>query len=162
MKKDTHCSYCGTVFEAENYPKNCSHCGQITYINPLPVAVTLLTVGKGLLVLKRNIEPQKGHWALPGGFMEIGETWQQAVVRELQEETNIEISAEKVQFFDLLSNPQGTVMLVFGLIQTPEHFALPDFKGNEEVSELAVITEFQELAFPLHTEAVRNFFKISS
>ena len=76
------------------WPRVCAACGTIAYRNPLPVAVALLPVfdarGTGLVVITRTIEPQRGGVALPGGFVDLGETWQKAVVRELKEETGIE------------------------------------------------------------------------
>ncbi|MBI5059207.1 NUDIX domain-containing protein [candidate division KSB1 bacterium] len=67
----------------------CPDCGLIVYMNPLPsVAAILYSAGRVLLV-RRGIEPGKGLWGLPGGFVERGETTQQALVREVEEETGL-------------------------------------------------------------------------
>lgn len=67
----------------------CPDCGHVVYLNPVPsVAVILFREGRVLLV-RRNIEPAIGLWCLPGGFIEAGETAEQAVVREVQEETGL-------------------------------------------------------------------------
>ncbi len=69
---------------------HCKSCGWINYKNPLPVVSCLISNKKGeVLLIKRGIEPCKGHWALPGGFMEIDETPEEAGKRELFEETGI-------------------------------------------------------------------------
>jgi 8-oxo-dGTP diphosphatase len=68
----------------------CSRCGWINYENPLPVAVAVVRQNKKILLIKRGIEPQKGRWALPSGFIEIEETPQEACLRELKEETSLE------------------------------------------------------------------------
>lgn len=161
-QKDSHCSYCGTPFSpAAGWPRSCAACGGITYRNPLPVAVALLPVraaaGTGLVVVRRAIEPGRGLLALPGGFVDLGETWQQAVVRELDEETGIEASADDVRLADALSGDTGH-LLVFGLL--PERAAedLPPVVATEETDDREILLAPAELAFPLHTEAVRNWF----
>src|SRR5262249_5363224 len=104
-KKNAHCSYFGNAFtEDPPWPRVCAYCRRISYLNPLPVAVVLLPVGNGLLCVRRAIEPGKGQLALPGGFIDINETWQQAAARELFEETHVRIAPEELRVFDALSS----------------------------------------------------------
>lgn len=155
LKKDTYCSFCGNKHTSENYPKDCQNCRTITYINPLPVAVILLPVDDELLVIRRNIPPV-GRLALPGGFIEVGETWQRAGQRELFEETGIEITHEEIQLFDVKSAPDGTV-LIFGIADKKTKDQIT-FTDNDETQEVAFISEAVELGFPLHTEVVKKYF----
>ena len=69
----------------------CSQCGFTVYQNPAPAVGVIITNHNRLLLAKRNIEPFKHDWDLPGGFVDIGETPEQACVRELLEEANLEI-----------------------------------------------------------------------
>lgn len=165
MKKpvrDSHCSSCGAPYRPTgDWPRTCADCGTTAYRNPLPVAVALLPVrdaqGGGLVVITRAIEPRLGGTALPGGFIDHGEDWQQAVVRELNEETGIEVSPGQVRLADALSSPAGHLLL-FGLL--PEHAAgnLPPSAPTNETTGWHLLREPAELAFPLHTEAVRRWF----
>ncbi len=68
----------------------CGDCSKILYENPLPAtcAVTFDDTGRVLLT-RRAVEPEIGEWCLPGGFIEIDETPQECVLRELYEETGI-------------------------------------------------------------------------
>lgn len=69
----------------------CQRCGWINYKNPLPVAVCVAKDKKNkVFVAKRNLKPGKNKWALPGGFIESGETPEFACLRELKEETGLE------------------------------------------------------------------------
>jgi ADP-ribose pyrophosphatase YjhB (NUDIX family) len=133
-------------------------CSNISYLNPLPVGVTLLPVDDGLLCIRRTIEPARGQIALPGGFLEVGESWQQGCARELLEETGIAISADEVQLFRTHSAVREGLLLVFGLASPRRSAELPAFVANEEVGETIVITEAIELAFPLHTQVMREYF----
>ncbi len=158
LKKNSHCSYCGNPFaEEQPWPRLCSHCGKVTYINPLPVSVILLPVNAGLLVVRRAIEPRKGFLALPGGFIGMGESWQEAGVREVFEETGIRIQSQDIDDFRVLSAPDGT-LLVFGLASTLAAEDLPDFIPNDEASEIVVINTPQKLAFSLHTQVIQEYF----
>jgi ADP-ribose pyrophosphatase YjhB (NUDIX family) len=157
-KRNTYCSFCGTAFNLEIYPKKCETCSNTTYINPLPIAVALVPIGKGLLAVRRNIEPKKGMIALAGGFIELGESWQAAAVREVWEETGIKLDIETVSLFDTLSAPDGTV-LVFGLFSPKNLMELPNFQSNSETQEICIIDEnTEELAFPLHTQVMKKYF----
>jgi ADP-ribose pyrophosphatase YjhB (NUDIX family) len=154
-----HCSYCGHAYAADQpWPRRCGHCQNVTYRNPLPVAVLLLPVGQGLLVVQRAIEPRKGEWALPGGFVDYGETWQQAAARELQEETSITTAAAAIRTHGVHSTPDGRMILIFGVAPAQRSEDLPSFHPTAETLALDVIRGPRELAFPLHTEAVREYF----
>lgn len=157
MKQHSHCSYCGRPFAAEqSWPRQCANCGNRAYRNPLPVGVILLPVGDGLLVVRRNIDPGRGRLALPGGFIELPETWQEAGARELLEETGIPISAEDVELFRVYSAPDDTI-LIFGL--APQWIGpLPPFDANGESSERVIVTQPCPLAFSLHTRVVDEYF----
>ena len=157
-KKNSHCSYCGQPFpDAQPWPRTCALCGATSFVNPLPVAVVLLPVDGGLLLVRRSIEPQKGELALPGGFIGLGETWQEAGARELFEETGVRIDAAELRDFRALSAPEG-MLLVFGLARARTAAELPSFVANEEVSECALLLEPQTLAFPLHTQVAAEYF----
>src|SRR3990167_3031559 len=66
----------------------CEVCG---FRNPKGCATAIILNKGRVLVLKRNEEPFKGQWDLPGGFMSEGETSEQAVIREMKEELGVEI-----------------------------------------------------------------------
>lgn len=156
--RGSHCTCCGTGFAADaGWPRRCAGCGQMSFQNPVPVAVLLLPVGAGLLVVRRGIEPGKGELALPGGYIDLGETWQEAAARELLEEAAVAIEPEQVVEFRVRS-VRGGPLLVFGLGPRLQPDELPGFVPNPEVTERLVIEGPRELAFPLHTEAAAAYF----
>ncbi|MET9957126.1 NUDIX domain-containing protein [Streptomyces sp. NPDC006339] len=160
----SHCPSCGTHYPAGSaaaWPRTCAACGTTAYRNPLPVAVALLPVtgacGTALVAITRTIPPQSGRAALPGGFIDFGEDWKEAVVRELREETGIEAAAGDVRLADALSSPAGHLLL-FGLLPPRPAHALPPSAPTDETSGHHLLYGPEDLAFPLHTEAVRRFF----
>jgi 8-oxo-dGTP diphosphatase len=160
----SYCSYCGSRYEPNTpWPRICAGCGETTWLNPLPVAVALLPVEgddgrRGVVVVRRDIEPARGELALPGGFIEVGESWQEATVRELREETGLLAAAGDVRLFAVHSAPLGTIN-IFGLLPTQSAGDLPPSAPTEEATEWVVLTRPQPLAFSTHTQAMAEYFE---
>ncbi len=90
----------------------CSTCQVIFYQNPKIVVATLPSHEGGLVLIRRGIEPGYGLWGYPGGFMELGETVEEAAIRETLEETGYEI--ELGHSVGIYSRPNaGVVVLAF-------------------------------------------------
>jgi ADP-ribose pyrophosphatase YjhB (NUDIX family) len=157
--RNSHCSFCGAAFTGgQPWPRTCAACGNTSYLNPLPVAVLVLPVEGGrVLVVRRAVEPRRGELALPGGFIDLGESWQEAAVRELREETGVVVDAGEVRLFDVISAPDGT-LLVFGVGPRVAADALPPVVATAETSEWLLIDGPRELAFSLHTRVVAAYF----
>jgi ADP-ribose pyrophosphatase YjhB (NUDIX family) len=113
----------------------------------------------GVVVVRRDIEPFRGDIALPGGFIETGESWQEAAVRELREETGLQAEAGEVQLFDVHSSFRGYSLLVFGLLPPRLADDLPPSAPTEEATEWLVLTEPARLAFPTHTDVMAIYFQ---
>jgi ADP-ribose pyrophosphatase YjhB (NUDIX family) len=160
-----HCGSCGTAF-AGNQPihtRTCQNCGRTSYKNPLPVAVVLVPVqlendGLGLLCIRRSIPPKQGQLALPGGFIAYGESWQAGAVREVQEETGLQLQAETIRLARVHSAPDSTI-LIFGIAPIQPASILETLTTSSETSEITVLETFAELAFPLHTTVAEEFFE---
>lgn len=158
----SHCSYCGCAYpERAGWPRVCPACGQMVWRNPIPVAVAIQPVrteaGTGVVVVRRDIEPARGQLALPGGYIEYGEDWRDALVRELFEETGLTAAASTVRLFDVHSAPFGGVVVIFGSLPPRPAAELPRPAPTAEASEWLVVTEPTELAFDTHTQVLAAF-----
>jgi ADP-ribose pyrophosphatase YjhB (NUDIX family) len=94
----------------------CPHCGGAIerYKNPLPTVDIIIETGAGIVLIKRKNQPYG--WALPGGFVDYGETLEAAAVREAKEETSLDV--ELISQFRAYSDPSRdprhhTISIVF-------------------------------------------------
>lgn len=72
----------------------CDDCGFVNYVNPRVVVGAVATWDDQFLLVKRAIEPRKGFWTIPAGFLEVGETVEAGAVRETWEEARAHIAVD--------------------------------------------------------------------
>ena len=95
------CPKCGSEdFEIHSpLSRHCNHCGFTYYQNPCSSTAAFILNSKGeLLVARRGKEPAIGTLDLPGGFVDNGESGEQAIIREIKEETGLDIKEVKYLF----------------------------------------------------------------
>lgn len=157
--KFAHCTFCGARFtRGQPWPRRCAACGETSYQNPKPVAVAVQPVGAGLLVVRRGIAPARDHLALPGGYIDVGESWQAAATRELFEEVGLKVDPASARLFDTVSAPDGT-LLVFALLPPlPDAAPLPPPTVNDESLGWEVLDGPTELGFGIHTAVANRYF----
>ncbi|MER5639986.1 NUDIX domain-containing protein [Kitasatospora sp. NPDC002227] len=161
----SHCHWCGTPYPSGTveWPRTCPGCAEISYRNPLPVVVVLLPVNtpdgkQSLVVIGRTIEPGLGELALPGGYLDYGETWQQGAVRELREETGILADPAEVTLVSTDSDAAGGFLCLFGLLPARDLAELPPSAPTDETDGWQLATADTPLAFPFHTRTAAAFF----
>ncbi len=128
-----HCSRCGAPLALTPLPEEsrdrlaCVACGSVAYVNPRLVVTTIPVTDDGRAILiRRGIEPGRGWWAQPGGFLEVDETVTEGAVRETLEETGLLVEPGRI--VGLYSRLEAAVVtLVFEarvvggeIIETPE------------------------------------------
>jgi 8-oxo-dGTP diphosphatase len=119
----SHCQYCGTELEEKHAEGKerpyCPSCDRILWQNAEPVAAVVLRRGDEILFVKRGIEPGKGEWSLPAGFLEYEEEPDQAAARELEEETGLRVEPSDLEIFETMNIErfpgQRLVALVFSV-----------------------------------------------
>lgn len=165
--RDSHCSYCGARFtEQKLWPRKCFICWNESYKNPIPIVVALVSVHQrgvaaqcGWLVEQRGIEPEKGGWALPSGYVDFNERWEDAVVRELQEEVGLTTKPEDWSIHKIVKSNQGN-MLIFCTHKTGVYRDEINFVPNTEVLgiEFPILPEHMTLCFPSHNEVWAEYY----
>lgn len=157
----TFCSFCGSAHVVtDRWPRECGYCHNTAWGNPIPVAVAIQPIiYGGVVVIRRNIEPGKGGLALPGGFMDNNESWQQSCSRELFEETGIKNEVAGILPFRIHGVPRkGNMIVLFGVMKPLYEAALPPFVPNDEVSERLVVYKPTPLIFETHQETLTDFY----
>ncbi len=157
------CSHCGhpvtvRVPEGDHRPRHvCESCGTIHYQNPKIVAGCVPEYQGRILLCRRAIEPRRGFWTIPAGFMENGETTQDAARRESIEEAlaDVEIGS-LLAVVHVLHADQVHVMFRARLAQ-------PEFGVGEESLEVKLCDEsgipWDEIAFRSVDFALRRYLE---
>lgn len=154
------CSFCGGKLSQKKLEGKsrlvCESCGKIHYKNPVPTVDAIVEMGEGVLLIKRKNPPYG--WALPGGFVDYGETLEEAIKREVREESNLEI--EDLRQFHTYSAPDRdprchTISTVF----IARGKGSP--KAGDDAKEVRVFFEEnlpQDMAFD-HGEILKDYFR---
>jgi ADP-ribose pyrophosphatase YjhB (NUDIX family) len=91
---------CGhPLIDADKFGKTrrfCEACGYIHFRDPKVAAVLFITDGERVLMVRRAVDPQKGKWALPAGYIDYGEDPREAAIREAREETGLDVRISRL------------------------------------------------------------------
>lgn len=146
------CSECGApvehrVPEGDNMPRYvCDRCQTIHYHNPRIVAGALATSGDRILLCRRAIEPRLGYWTLPAGFMENGETIEEAAARETDEEARARVEFHGLYTIINVPHINQVHMMYRGSLVDEAHEPGPESLATDLVHVDDI--PWQELAFP--------------
>jgi ADP-ribose pyrophosphatase YjhB (NUDIX family) len=159
------CSHCGGelkhAFADGRERPVCSRCGNIAYMNPLPCVAAVLVRDGRVLLVKRNIEPGLGEWGLPAGFMEWGESPEEALKREVLEETSLHCdSLQLITVCSEIIEPYGHVVIL-GYTADSDHG--DPFPGDDaEKAEFFQLNSHPELAFVTHRKILKTYLSFMS
>jgi 8-oxo-dGTP diphosphatase len=154
------CPLCAAPLGREAVPPDqreqavCPHCRFVFYLNPKLVAGTIPEQDGRILLTRRAINPGRGLWTFPGGFVDFGETVTDAALRETFEETGLRV--ELTGLLNVYSYPGAPVIIVYRarvtggtLTECVENDALEWRKPSE--------IPWNGLAFPSTREALRDW-----
>lgn len=157
------CTECGGTLELR-IPEHddrerhvCGSCAHVHYVNPRLIVCAIPTWQDRVLLCKRAIEPRYGTWTLPGGFMELGESTQEAAARETREEAgaNIEVH-ELYSLFNVIHIDQVHLFFRASLLT-------PDYTAGIESLDVGLFREpevpWDNIAFPAVAATLRQYFR---
>lgn len=162
MQKKIFCHFCGKRLVEKTVNGNtrlfCEQCNQPIYENPIPAScLVVIDKKERVLLVKRSVEPKKGVWCLPGGFMELGETPELAALRELKEETGLSGQIEMLLGITSNNSPlYDTVFMVGYLVKNYSGL----LKSGDDASEAAYFhpDDLPEIAFESHKKFIRIYY----
>lgn len=163
----THCPACGALrTEPGENPLRCNKCGFVFHFGPITAVAAIVTDSEDrVLFLRRAKEPGKGKLGMPGGFVDIGESLETALVREVMEESNL----TAIEWAYLVSFPndyqyRGTVVSVTDMFFICRVESFDELKPQE-----GEVTSFEfhrpkpevlaEMAFASNRKALEYFLK---
>ena len=156
-----YCSHCGNpvahrIPAGDNRPRYiCDHCDTIHYQNPRIVAGTVPIWNNRVLLCRRAIEPRKGYWTLPAGFMENSETTLEAAVRETLEEALAPVEVDGI--YTILHVPHiDQVHIFLRATMINGEFGVGEESLESRLFDLDEIP-WAELAFPTIRDTLELF-----
>ena len=155
------CSNCGQAVvlripDGDHLPRHvCDHCGIVHYLNPKVVVGSVPEYQGRILICRRGIEPRRGFWTIPAGFLENDETLEGGAAREAHEEAVIDVEI-------------GTLLLLANVVHARQvhvffrsRMRSAAFATTPESLEVRLVEEkdipWGELAFPSTEAALRHF-----
>jgi ADP-ribose pyrophosphatase YjhB (NUDIX family) len=158
-----YCSHCGAPVElrvppGDHLPRHvCNACGTIHYENPRLVVGCVPEHAGKILLCRRAIEPRLGYWTVPAGFMENGETLQQAAARESHEEALARVDIGSLLAVVHVLHARQVHVFFRAVLRSPEYGA-----GSESL-EVALVAPaeipWDELAFPSTEFALKRYLE---
>lgn len=158
------CHFCGNRLTQKDWEGRvrpfCPRCRRPIYENPVPAsALVVVDQAANLLLTKRSVDPKKGLWCLPGGFMELSETPEASALRELREETGlVGVIRTLLGVRSNHSDRYGTVLIVGYLVT--------DYSGEPVPGDDAEAVDFfspealPEIAFESHAFFIQTALKL--
>jgi 8-oxo-dGTP diphosphatase len=137
----------------------CTACGFIFYIDPKLSVIAVIPLEAGVVMVRRAIEPGYGLWVVPGGFVDLGEVVEEAVVRETREETHLTV--RPLRLLNLYSYPNHRTVIVAYVAE----YVSGTLAAGDETLEARVFglqeIPWPRIAFSSTREALREYISVS-
>ncbi len=152
-----YCPRCGTALEARErfggLRPCCPACGYVHFYDPKVAAAVFIQQAGQVLLIQRAVEPERGKWALPAGYVDAREDPRATAVREVREETGLDVCITGL--LDVLHStqqPGASIIIVYGgevtggQLQPQDDAAAADWFGPEALPEIAFASTRQMIA----------------
>jgi ADP-ribose pyrophosphatase YjhB (NUDIX family) len=155
-----YCPLCSEILQEdiiENRQRQfCTQCHYIHYINPIPAIISIGERDGKILLIKRGMEPMKGLWTLPGGFMEAAETPEAGCLRELFEETGMRGTIKNlIGVFHEFSQMYGDVLCIFYHVKLDD--GTPAAGDDADNADLVPVDDVGDLGFICFNQAFGHY-----
>lgn len=133
----------------------CERCAHVHYADPKVAVGVAVFRDDQLLLVRRTMEPGRGRWALPGGYLDLGEDPRRAAAREAEEEAGVEVTVGDV--LDVFSNPPDEGGAVFILFAAAWRSGEPAAGDDADAAQFFRREALPEIAFASTAHAIERW-----
>lgn len=157
-----YCPRCGGTLQLQSVPRDakerlvCQSCRFISYEDPKVSACTIPVIDGKVVLVRRAIDPGRGLWVFPGGYMDRYETVEEAAVRETREEVGLEV--RPTELIGVYSYKTSIVVIVVYACEVVGGELCIDAESDEVRLFAESEVPWERLAFPSTREALRDYF----
>ncbi len=110
--------------------------------------------GDAILLIRRGKSPRFGEWSIPGGAVELGETWREAARREVHEECSIQVAVDDVlDAIDIIErDPDGRVRYHYAIVDFMATYVQGDVRANSDAADVRWVTQDELDQYPLNPQ----------
>lgn len=134
----------------------CSRCDFVFYMDPKVVACAIVEIDSRIVLVKRDIEPQRGKWVLPGGYVDRGEEVAAAALRETMEECGLQTSIKRLH--GVYSYPGRAAVVVVYVLERLSGNLIAGDESSQAGLYLREEIPWKELAFQSTADALMDYF----
>ncbi len=152
-----YCAYCGhELIERHLFGKvrpYCPVCDRAVFEDPKLAVAVVIAIGGRILLQRRDIDPGRGAWTFPSGYVDRGEVVEEAAAREVREEVNLPVRIDRLLgLYSAAGNP--VVLAVYAATPLAD-----EFTAGEEVSAVALFdpADLPPLAFPHDARIIADY-----
>lgn len=161
INKFKYCPLCGTCLTQQHDGTKirpmCPACGFVLYRNPYPTVSVLVINDNKVLLGKRVAEPGKGKWALPSGYIEFEDDFLNSAIREVKEETGLDIDILSVLNVQSAFLPPEYHFLGIYLLGQVSGGSLKPQDDLEDVNWFPLSEPLPKMAFPPDVELIQAY-----
>lgn len=155
------CPRCGGALELRTLKAGepqrlvCQACGFIFFQDPKVATGAIFSLNGGIILVQRAIEPRSGKWVFPGGYVDRGETLEAAALREVKEESGLEVRLTRL--LGAYSSPGNAVILIVYAGEVTGGTLRTDDENQDIRPFPPAEIPWDELAFPSTRQALRDY-----
>jgi len=161
------CPRCGHTLEKKKIHgrirKFCPSCGFVYFRDPKVGASVVLEYKGKLLLVRRGINPHKGKWCLPGGFVEFDENPEKAAIRECKEETNLDVQIDKLfGIYSYINDIRGPGILISYKVKVIGGIEKLKAGDDAEIAQFfspSELPSMKDIAFRTNREIIEKWLK---
>ncbi len=137
----------------------CQGCGYVLFLDPKVATGAIFSVNGGILLVQRAIEPSFGKWVFPGGYVDRGESLETAAIREVKEESGLDVRLTRL--LGVYSSSGNPVILVVYVGEVTGGSIQVDEEGLDARAFAPAEIPWDQLAFPSTSEVIRDYLGLT-